>query len=522
MTHALRNTPSNGSGPTRVDLAFFAVCAVFLYLHLFILPATPIFYEADHLYIAQDAWRMFLGQEIYKDFFQLMFPGTQVCYLVLFKIFGTRYWTINLMILLQGMASTVVTLAISRTIFSNTWYSYLPSALFLFFGFRWFGLDGSHRMFSPVFAMLAVLILLPARTMPRVIGAGALCALAGFFTQQRGILSVGAIAVYLLVVGLSEKRCWKDLLVQEFALATSFAGLLTALVLPFVLSTGPRTFIDYTFLYVSRYVQDPSANYKAYLIDAAKIWSQGLTFSTVMLFYLALIPLIYLVVFVYLGLKKNSEGVRSKRSVLLIALMGSFLTLGTFAPSPSRYFQIAAPALILFVWMLCLVSKGSLAIAKWTLIGLMSFGLILSARMQTRWLPEVLVTGTGNIAFLSPVTIERYRWLAQHSNDNDAVFEVYQSAVNFPLLLQNPTRVTFLLNTAYTPEWMVLQSIDSLENTKARFVIWDANWTAELETIEPGDHLGPLYDYLQRQYFIRKTFSPYDNRKMQLWERRNQ
>ncbi len=507
-------------GIKKTDLFFILVCTIFLYLHLFLLPATPIFFEEDHLYIVQDAWRMYQGEEIYRDFFQKMYPGTQVCYLILFKIFGTQFWTIGLMIFLQGIASVIISLAISRKIFENIWYSYLPPTIFIFFGFRWFGLDGSHRMFSPVFAMLAVLILLKSRTFTRILLAGVLCAFSGFFTQQRGFLAVAAIGIFLLFDEFSGKKNWKELILKELTLALSFTLTLLGLILPYILSSGVERFLNYTFFFITNYVQDPTGNYASYLIDINKITELGMIMSAVMFFYLAIIPLIYLIVFIYLGLKRNAENVTFKMPILLIALMGFFLTLGTFAPNPGRYFQIALPAVILFVWVFYQLTNKTVTIVKVAVVGLIIFGLFLSIRVQTSWDTEILPARTGNIAFLSPVTLERYKWLAENANEDDTVFEVYICAVNFPLLLKNPTQITFLLNTAYTPEWMVSQAIESLEEKKTRFVIWDAVWTEELETIEEGENLKPLYDYLQEKYYIKKNFTPYNTRKMQIWERK--
>lgn len=520
MTNDFKNKYLKDRNIMRTDFLFVLLSLIFLYLHTFILPANPIFIEADHLYIVQDAWRMYQGEEIYRDFFQLMFPGTQVSYLLLFNIFGLKFWTISFMIILQGITSVLISLAISRKLFNNLWYSYLPPCLYLFFGFRWFGLDGSHRMFSPIFAMLAVFILMRSRSFTRIIVAGIFCALAGFFTQQRGFLAVGAIGIFLLFEYFGDISNWKEFILKEITLGISFTVSLILLVLPFVLKTGIKKFLNYTFFYIKYYVQDSTSNYESLFIDASRIFDLGIMMSAVMLFYIAIIPLIYLIVFIYLGLKRNDEKIKYKLQVLLIALMGSFLTIGTFAPNPSRYFQIALPAVILLIWIIYQLTNKTILITKIAVVGLIIFGLILSYRIQTSWETEILETRTGKIAFISPITIERYEWLAGNADKDDTVFEVYQCGVNFPLLLKNPTNVTFLLNTAYTPKWMVAESIENLENKKTKFVIWDANWTEELERVEKGEKLNPLYEYLQNHYYIRKNFTPYNNRKAQLWERK--
>src|SRR4051794_22898363 len=98
----------------RADLGFVLLSSAILYLHLFILPTVPVFYEEDHLLFANDAWRMLQGESLYKDFFQLTFPGTQVLYLTLMRIFGAKFWLINAVIFVQGLSQTVICLAISK------------------------------------------------------------------------------------------------------------------------------------------------------------------------------------------------------------------------------------------------------------------------------------------------------------------------------------------------------------------------------------------------------------------------
>lgn len=501
-------------------LIFLIICALFLYTHLFVLPAVPILYEEDHLGALQDAWRMFRGEIIYRDFFQITFPGTQLLYLFFFNIFGAKFWVLNFVIFLIGLTSTGLILAISKKIISNQWTAYLPACLFLFFGFRWFGIDGHHRMISPVFVLLAVFVLLKNRSNSRILAAGVFCALASFFTQQRGILAVGATAFFILWETLINQKDRKRFFSAEIILFSSFGLTLIFLISPFLYYAGTENFLNNTFFYLSNYVQDSSANYQTYFMTASKLLEQGVTISVVMIFYYALIPLIYPVVLLYLWFKRKEVNIADKERVFLIALTGFFLSIGTFAPNPGRLFQISAPALILFVWLVS--QKVNFALfPKLAVVGLVVFGVFLSFRLQTNWEKQVLETRSGNIAFLSPVVLERYRWLNENAAENEYVFEVYQSVTNFPLQLRNPTQVPFLLNTGYTPKWQVAQSIENLEEKQARYVIWDDVWTNELREIDEGENLGPLYEYLIQNYELKKSFTPYNNRRMQLWERKS-
>lgn len=501
-----------GSVWHKLDFVFIFFCAVFLYLHLFVLTA-PILYEEDHLIFIADAWRMSRGESLYKDFFQFTFPGAQLLYLAFIQLFGTKIWIINVIIFLQGMAHAVIGLAISKHLFGDKWIAYLSSALFLSFGFRWFGIDGSHRMLSPVLIALAILILLRQRTLGRIFLAGLFCALASYITQQRGFIVVAAIALFLLFEAVKNKAGWKKLFAEQIVLGGAFAVSLGLLLLPFIISTGAEKFFDYTIFYIKNYVKEPS-NYAAFGMYFSKTLEQGAMMAAVAMFYYCLIPLVYLVAFFFLWRKKYQP------EVLLIALTGCALAITTFAPTPFRLFQISLPAIIILVWLISLIKIETEPFIRAAVIGLVIFGCVLGFRLQTAWEKNYLDAPTGKTVFLSPVAIERYKWLRENAAEGDYVFEVYQTAVNFPLLLPNPTQVTFLLDTGYTPQWMVDLAIQNLEQKKARFIVWDGNFSKEPQQRLEGDHLAPLYDYLRANYELRQNFTPYSGRAMQVWERK--
>lgn len=500
---------------SKYDLAFLLVAAVYLYFHLFIFPGTPIFHEEDHLYFIQDAWRMYRGEALYRDFFEYTFPGTQVVYFVLLKLFGTKFWVINAVIFLQGLSISLICLAIGKYLLGKSWSAYLPAAIFLFLGFRWFGIDGSHRMLSPIFFLLAILVLLPSQSRQRLILAGIFCAFSSYFTQQRGFFVVGAIGIFLIIEALKNKSGFKKWFFDSTILSSAFLGSLLLMLLPFIISAGPEKFFNYTIVFIRDYVQEPTANYGAYSIVFNIIREQGLFITGVTLFYYALIPLVYLICFVYLWRKKYESG------VLLIALVGACLALSTFAPTPMRIFQICMPGLIIFVWLLHQFNFTGDWAAKGAVIGLILLGAVLTFRLQTNWEKLYLETPTGRLAYLSPVTLERYKWMIENAEPGEYVFEVYQCAVNFPLQLPNPTEMTFLLDNGYTPQWQVDRAIENLKVKNPRFIIWDGKWNKERAERLSSDHLAPLYDYLREKYILEKAFTPYSKREMQVWKLKN-
>ncbi len=497
------------------DLIFMLIAACYLYFHLFVSGATPIFYEEDHLYFIQDAWRMYRGEALYRDFFEYTFPGTQVLYFALLKLFGTKFWVINAVILLQGMSISLICIAIGKYLFEKSWSVYLPAALFLFFGFRWFGIDGSHRMLSPIFFLLAILVLMLSQSRQRLVLAGIFCAFSSYFTQQRGFFVIGAIGIFLIIEALKNKTGFKKWFFDSATLSVAFLASLILLLLPFVISAGAGKFFDYTIVYIRNYVQEPTANYGAYSRVFNVILEQGMFISGVMLFYYALIPLVYFVCFIYLWRKKYESG------VLLIALVGACLALSTFAPTPMRIFQICMPGLIIFVWLLHQFKFRNDWLAKGAVAALVLLSAVLTVRLQMNWEKLYLETPTGRIAYLSPVTLERYKWLSENAEPGEYVFEVYQCAVNFPLQMPNPTELTFLLDNGYTPQWQVDLAVENLKQKNPRFIIWDGKFNKEISERKPGDHIAPLYDYLRERYILEKAFTPYSKREMQVWKLKN-
>ena len=305
-------------------------------------------------------------------------------------------------------------------------------------------------------------------------------------------------------------------MIEEAVLVISFSISILLLLLPFIISAGPDKFFQYTFGFIGYYVQDSASNnYSAAIPAFETVLNQGILMSVVMCFYYALIPAVYLVSFVYFWRREY------KPEVFLVSLIGVFLALGTFAPTPGRVFQIALPALVVLVWLLQRFFARSAMLAKVAVFALMIFGIALSLRLQTNWEKTFLQTPTGTLVFLTTPPVERYRWLAENSEKGDYLFEAYEPAVNFPLQLPNPTPITYVWDNGFTPEWQVSWAIEGLERNRPMFIIWDGHWNKEAERRVSGDRLAPLYNYLRENYEMERVFTTYSNREMQAWRRKS-
>ncbi|MEO7673175.1 MAG: hypothetical protein ABIU09_03745, partial [Pyrinomonadaceae bacterium] len=362
--------------------------------------------------------------------------------------------------------------------------------------------------------------ILKKRTYGRLVAAGISCAFASFFTQQRGVLAAAAIGLFLLIeIGISKLE-WVVFVKSGLIFSLSFCGSLALMLMPFIVSAGFDRFYKSTFLFLSNYVEDSSENnLNTYLSTLGRIRSFGILMTVVAVFYYVLVPAIYVVSLITLWIKHRDPSVKHKDAVLLTILVGIFLAVGTLAPNASRIYQIALPAVVMFVWLIYNIKIRSLVFAKVVLISLIGFGLALGLRLQTAWDPTVLSTPSGQLAFTSPVVLERYLWLSENADAGDLVYETYNSHVNFPMNLRNPSRISILLNSGYTPPEQVAQAIDDLKTTNARYIIWDGAWTNDMDSLGPDEKLKPFYVFLTSNYRLRQKFTPYDLREREIWER---
>ncbi|HMF63786.1 MAG TPA: hypothetical protein VK608_06825, partial [Edaphobacter sp.] len=73
----------------------FAGALVFLYLRTFLLPTTPFAGIGDQILFFSRAARIVHGQILYRDFFEMVTPGTELLYAATFRVFGIHAWVMQ-------------------------------------------------------------------------------------------------------------------------------------------------------------------------------------------------------------------------------------------------------------------------------------------------------------------------------------------------------------------------------------------------------------------------------------------
>lgn len=497
---------------------FLLGCAVFLYLHLFKLPWTPIFFAAggEQVYLVA-AMRMLDGQVIYRDFFDFLPPGTHVLYFILLKIFGIRAWIPNAMLIGLGVGLVGITTVTAKRLLTGP-SAYLPGLMFLTYVYR-LQLDATHHWYSALSALAALAVVIDSRSPGRLLAAGALCGLASFFTQTRGAMAALGIAAFLVWEARKTRLRGRDLVKNEVWLGAGFCLTLAALLSYFAAQAGLGRLVDCTVVFLLKYSTTfPHNNWSAYLQEWPGFHQWYRLANPLMWLFMHLFqPVVYLLgIWVY-----RRESARNPQAGwdrwMLIYLFGLALLLGTVrAPNSLRLAADSLPALILAVWLVDSAGRARQA-ARWILwASVVPFALLTPASAQS-YSARSLDLPTGRLAFYDTAWIEPFEWLRERSQPGDYCLSL--PYFNFYLELRDPSGVPFLTSTDFTRPEHVAMAVEQLGQHKARFVIW---WPDEgpdpgsPDATPRGDHLGSLRVYVREHYSQVRTFV---DGQASVWER---
>jgi hypothetical protein len=477
---------------------------LYLYLNLFVLPGIPIhFLTPDATNFLFNARRMQHGQVIYRDFFELTLPGTEVFYLFLFKIFGNRAWIPNVTLIVLGLSITYLMIAISRRVISGM-AAYLPAVLFLVVPFR-SQLDATHHWFSTLFIMWVLALLVNRISAVRLVAAGALCGVAACFTQSSGLLAAMGVTLFILWATMTHQLSWSNFRTAQGYIWAPFFIVLLLFNLYFIVRAGLRTFFYDTVLFNFRYFSSDIGNsfhvfmtdlppfHPWYHVPALAIWAS---------IYL-LIPLVYILFFVRYWDEQEDGPSEPWDRLVLIAIMGAMLFLSVAAsPSWLRLCMVSAPGLILFVWFLNF--PGRLRTIRVTAMWVIVIAIALGEwhGRAFGWKKQVNLP-IGRMVVLNQVQYQEIQFLLDHTKPGDYFFG--NNELNYLLDLRDPSPAPFVTSTEYTRPEQVQQTIQGLEKHPVKYVYWPSILDMPPEAGQSAGHLAPLRTYLQSHYQIVKT-----------------
>lgn len=512
----------------RSSILFLSLIALYLFFQLFRLPFTPILFEGDHAVHLSNAWRMFYGEYAFRDFFIITFPGTEIFYLLLFKLFGVKIYLLNVTLFGILLSLSAIGLYFSRKILTGL-AVYLPICIFLIVGFRTLGTHGSHRYFSVLSVMLAFAVLFSKRTFQRLLLAGALCGVASCFTQPRGVIGVAAIVLFLLVEKFYKKQTYLEFFESVLYVAIPFALVIAFISIYFIASAGFDAYYFATFVFpVKHYPADIWNNPQAYFKDVPQIgtipFSQYLRLAAPSLFFYFLIPAVYLMFFVVLWLKRQTISIERKLELIYINIAGLMLAIGVFSsPTAGRLYQVSFFGIVSLIWIYQHFINSQLL----TLIFLIGISLLgVSYTVQRQMTPVYyLEMPSGTTAALSPDIFSRYQWFNEHTEPNDYLYEASDSSLYMVFHLKNPTPMPMIRPNNYTTVEQVESVIKGLEQNPPRFVVWNGAWNKSDYPQSPDNHLTPLIDFIHSNYHRIENLENFEGingaaaNQTEIWER---
>jgi hypothetical protein len=135
----------------------------------------------------------------YRDFFEIMGPGSFYWLALFFKLFGLGWQVTRLYLLFTGIATALLVYSITRRFIRGA-VSFLPPLFVIVLGLPfWPGC--SHHWDSNLFALAAVLCFLKWQAGERfawLIAAGTLAGITSCFIQQKGLLLLLAFTITIL------------------------------------------------------------------------------------------------------------------------------------------------------------------------------------------------------------------------------------------------------------------------------------------------------------------------------------
>ena len=454
---------------------------------------------------------MLNGELIYRDYDHFTFPGADVLYMSLFRLFGVRMFIPQAMLVILGMCMVWLLTLISREVLTEP-TCFLPALLFVSLPFSSY-LDATHHWYGVVATTGAVALLMKRRTLTRLAWAGVLLGIATFFTQSMALV-LGGVALFLAWEHRQELESRHLLLKKESALVISFAATLAASLAYFVAKVGVRRLFDSTVVFAMKYYPaDWFNNWRVYLagrpyLHDPRSWIDIPAFALIHL----IVPWIYVLFFLWPGRKLAAS--EDRKRLTLVALVGLFLFLSVAsAPASIRLYAVAYPALILLVWILGSWRPGrELIPVLWVMVLTLAIARPFVMQMRSKMF---LNLPTGRTAFLDPAFYDECRWLLDRKSSQDTLFGNH--LLSFALRMNGVGRVPFVTPTEYTRPEEVQDGIEALEKFQVRFVSWYAGIDTSKDAARhpEGDHLGAMRIYLHRHYRLARTFSNGD----QIWER---
>ncbi|MCU1223378.1 MAG: hypothetical protein JWQ42_1471 [Edaphobacter sp.] len=492
----------------------FAGALVFLYLRTFLLPATPFVGIGDQILFFSRAARIVHGQILYRDFFELVTPGTELLYAVAFRVFGIHAWVMQAWSIVVGLSLCCVITQIASRILRGL-LILLPALLFLVFDFS-NALDLTHHWYSTLAALAAVNVLMDGVNLRRIFAASLLSSISILFTQTQGGLTFVALIIYLLWMKRSESQ-ESNILTQLTTLVLPFTLILSCVLGYYIHKAGFRTILFDLVLFPLRFVSSGEVNSpRTYLHQFPLVHTPvDVVHLIPFLFIYALVPYIYLLGLHRLWRERNLMTPALRQHLVLLHLVGLALFLAV-ANGP-RYFRlstVAPPAILICTWLISQQSPAHRYVRNVLCLLAAVFALLLPVRRQSQW-HATLDLPIGRTAFSDILVFREFQWVAQRTHPSEFFFN--HSALCLYLSLSNPTASEFINYDDFTRPDQVVAITDALQHHQPHFIVL---FPKNINVLDVHDNAEPFRRYVHDNYHLAQIFALKGSSRYEeeLWE----
>jgi hypothetical protein len=497
-------------------LAGAALVAVLSAAYLF--PVIHLLHRVgDEGSIVYGAQRILEGQVPYRDFIELIGPGSFYWLALFFKSFGLSWQVTRFYVLLNGMAVAVLVYAISRRFLRGA-VSFLPCLFAVILGLP-FWPACSHHWDSNLFALLAIFWFLKwqdTQNAAWLLATGTLSGVTSCFMQQKGLFLLFAFIVAILGTQVLN-RGRRTAIGAVICVSAAYAAVGLCLLLLFY-RTGALHDLVYANLIwpLSGYRAVNEISYASGALDlafgsCALLLRRLPPILAALIGFTCLLPFIVVLVSPLLVIagawKSRKSGLTLRGPTLTIVIAGLALWLSEIHRSDMIHLLFGAPVLLIALFVLAKTLFQGSRIKK-VLLGATTAGLVLLGcfkladgrsitRIETRRGTVLDVTQDDALKFLNSAVTEG-EWVFVYP---------YYPMYYYLADVRNPTRFSILLYYYNTPPQFD-EVIQDLESKHVRYILWDtvvngANlrmWFPEY--VEPSRDQQKLERYLNLSYHV--------------------
>lgn len=464
---------------------------------LFVLVMAYFFFFVEVLWRIGDEGTLVYGAQLvaqgalpYRDFFEVMGPGSFYWLGLFFKLFGTNVIVARAVLLFTASFTIILLYWMTRRIYQGP-FELLPSIFYLLISFPlWPGTN--HHWDSNLFALLAVGAFFLWQDRGRwwfLALAGVLAGLTSCFIQQKGLLLVAALALVVLVNGYRAGEAKSRVASSLGILLGGFAALGGLVLLFFFLAGGFSDLIYANLIWpLTRYhnvnVLPYGYGLQAWVGSYYHNLLQNLLpppFAQVVGFLL-LIPLLFIIFlpFLLFGLTGVSCLSKANSAKIFNATMlpywaaGLALWVSELHRKDVIHLIYGSPLLLILFLVIWNYYWDRQKLLKYLGMGLITSSVILFGSFN------VLIAASANQKIVTRRGIlygfkedPALKFLIEHTKPGDYAFIYpYYPMYYFLADVKNPTRYSILLYHINT-EAQFDEAIRALEQKQVKYVLWD-------------------------------------------------